>query len=172
LQIGFGTYGFPVVINYKGVYKSKIVIGKFCSIGENVRIMIGGEHNTSWVSTYPFRIKFSMSTAYEDGQPFSRGDVNIKNDVWIGRDVLIRDGVNIGSGAIIGAGAVVTKDVPSYSIVVGNPINIIRFRFSETQIEELLKIEWWNWPLEKILANVYLLSNSKVEEFIELYKIK
>ena len=91
--------------------------------------------------------------------------VIIGNDVWIGAHTTIVNGVRIGTGAVIGAGAVVTKDIPPYAIVVGNPAHVIKYRFSEDVIHKLLAIKWWNWSPEKILANEKLFLN--IEKFIE-----
>lgn len=169
LQVGEWTYGLPIIIDYSGNCASKVIIGKFCSIAENVQIILGGDHCTKWVSTYPFRIKFSLEGAYQDGHPFSRGDVIIQNDVWIGRNVLIRDGVTIGNGAVIGCGSVVTKDVAPYEIAAGNPCKKIGMRFSDEDISALLRISWWDWPLPKILNNVQMLSCSDIGKFIQKF---
>jgi acetyltransferase-like isoleucine patch superfamily enzyme len=79
-----------------------------------------------------------------------RKQINIGNDVFIGANVTVLDGVTIGDGAVIGAGAVVSKDIPPYAIAVGCPIKVIKYRFSETQIEALLKIRWWDFPEEQL----------------------
>ena len=97
------------------------------------------------------------STLKQNGTSFSstnkieeRKLIIIGNDVFIGANVTILDGVTIGDGAVIGAGAVVSKDIPAYAIAVGCPIQIIKYRFSEEQIEKLLKIKWWDFNSEKI----------------------
>lgn len=146
----------------------KLIIGKFCQIGTGVRfLMNGGNHDISGISSYPFN-----AFGYENKPlvPMSRGqhaykkanemnldivdrnsfDTVVGNDVWIGYNALILPGVHIGDGAIIGAGSVVTKDVPAYTIVGGNPAKIIRKRFSDQKIEALLKLKWWDWELEKL----------------------
>src|SRR6202000_2125328 len=76
--------------------------------------------------------------------------VQIGNDVWIGSNILIMDGIKTGDGAIIAAGSVVTKDVMPYTIIAGVPAKFLRNRFNEQQTEELLKLKWWNWPIDKI----------------------
>jgi acetyltransferase-like isoleucine patch superfamily enzyme len=111
-------------------------------------------HHPEWVSTFPFRIRFAMPGAYEDGQPTTRGDIEVGNDVWIGYGATILSGVRIGDGAIVGANATVTHNVAPYAIVAGNPATEIKRRFADDQIARLLELEWWNWPLEVILAQV------------------
>lgn len=93
----------------------------------------------------------------------------IGNDVWIGKNVLIKGGITIGDGAIIGMGSVVTKDVPPYSIVGGVPAKIIRKRFSQTEIDALLKIKWWNWDSNDIVNRRE--DFVKPGYFIEKYRI-
>lgn len=123
-------------------------IGKFCSIGPN--LLCGwGIHPTNGISTAPM----FYSTMKQNGTSLSKENkieelkpITIGNDVFIGMNVTILDGVNIGDGAIIGAGAVVSKDIPPYAIAVGNPIKIVKYRFEETIIKDLLKIKWWNFP--------------------------
>lgn len=123
-------------------------IGKFCSIGPEV--LIGGQpaHPLHLKSTFPgFYQKnpsfYGVEHEYEYLDPEFR-KVIIGNDVWIGSRALILDGVTIGDGAVIAAGAVVTKDVPPYAIVGGVPAKIIKYRFSEKKISQMLKSQWWN----------------------------
>jgi hypothetical protein len=132
-----------------------------------VRVFLGGEHRYDWVSTYPFRIRFELEGAYEDGLPASKGDVTIGNDVWIGAHATILSGVTIGDGAVVGAGAVVAKDVPPFGIVVGNPARLLRYRFSDEQRAALLRIRWWEWPDEKVMASVEELSCADLSAFID-----
>ena len=119
-------------------------IGSFCSIANSV-IIGGAMHATNWVSTSPVfykgrdsvRKKFSEYSRPNDLKTF------IGNDVWIGQGVFIKQGISVGTGAVIGMGAVVTKDVPPYAIVGGNPAKIIRYRFSPQVIDSLIESEWW-----------------------------
>jgi virginiamycin A acetyltransferase len=110
------------------------------------RILSWGEHCTRWVTTYLFNFIFEEARHITE-HPLSKGDVIIGNDVWIGHEVLILSGITVGDGSVIGARSVVTKDVPPYSIVAGNPASIIRLRFDEEIVEKLLKIKWWNYPV-------------------------
>ena len=166
LTIGQYTYGIPKVIKYGGD-KNKVIIGEFCSIAGEVIIFVGGNHRTDWISTFPFRIRFDLPGKYQDGHPSSGGDVIIGSDVWIGYGATILSGVNIGHGAVIAARSVVTRDVPPYTIVGGNPAKYIKSRFSEEQIASLLEIAWWDWPIEKILKLVPMINNNNVDDFIE-----
>lgn len=144
----------------------KCYIGKFCSIAEGVTVFLGGNHRVDWISTYPFPA-FFPEAKYITGHPASKGDVIIGNDVWIGTNVVIMSGVTIGDGAVIGAYAVVAKNIPPYAVAVGNPARVVRYRFDEKTIQALLKIQWWNWPIEKIKANMHLLCSTSYNEFIQ-----
>ena len=127
-------------------------IGRYCSISDNVLIGLG-HHPIDWVSTSPafYRGKDSIpkDIAKLDYDTQSLKTV-IGNDVWIGANVLIKDGITIEDGAIIGMGSVVTKNVPAYSIVAGNPARVIRMRFSDQTIEKMLKIRWWDLDKKQI----------------------
>jgi acetyltransferase-like isoleucine patch superfamily enzyme len=113
------------------------------------------------------RIVFDLPGRYNDGCPASKGDVVIGNDVWIGSAATILSGVHVGNGAVIGTASLVSKDIPAYSIVAGNPAREIGRRFSDFQIERLQSIAWWSWPIDEIIENVDLLCSAQVEDLIE-----
>jgi len=165
-EIGQYSYGAPKIIDASE--ESNLSIGKYCSISENVIILLGGEHRIDWVTTFPFTAFFKEAQKFKVRHG-TKGDVAIGNDVWIGMNVIILSGVKIGDGSVIGAGAVVTKDVPPYAIVAGNPARIIRMRFDEETIERLLQIEWWNWSLERVLATFPHLLSDNVLEFVKMH---
>lgn len=154
VSIGKHTYGTPIVFSWDN--KTKLNIGKYCSVAESVTFILGGNHKVDWISTYPFSefIKKWPLASGVVGHPSTRGDINVGNDVWIGHGALILSGVNIGDGAVIGASSVVSRDVEPYSIVVGNPAEEIKLRFSKEEIEKLLKIKWWDWPEEVVKERV------------------
>ena len=129
-----------------------LTIGKFCMLASGVEfIMNGANHLSQAVSAYPFAIFGGDWANSMDGKSYpTKGDTIIGNDVWIGYRACILPGVRIGDGAIIGSFAVVTKDVPPYTIVGGNPAQPIRKRFDEETIGNLLNLAWWNWPVELI----------------------
>jgi acetyltransferase-like isoleucine patch superfamily enzyme len=165
-KIGQYSYGSAEILYASD--GAKLAIGGFCSISENVIILLGGEHRIDWMTSFPFTAFFKEALQYKEDGHRTKGDVTIGNDVWIGRNVMILSGVTIGDGCVIGAGAVVTKSIPPYAIAAGNPAKVIRMRFDEKTIERLLWIKWWNWSIDKVLANLpYLLSNNS-EKFINI----
>ena len=166
LVMGKHTYGHPLIESYRGS-EARVIFGDYCSIGPRVRIITGGEHPADRISTFPFRIKFNVPGAHEDGFPNTKGDVVIGNDVWLASDVTILSGVHIGDGAVVMAGAVVTKDVMPYSIVGGVPAKVVRKRLPDSQIDSMLAIRWWEWSEEKIRGEIPLLASTHVDQFIE-----
>ena len=150
-------------------------IGKFCSIGPN--LLCGwGIHPTNGISTAPM----FYSTLKQNGITLSKEDkieelkpITIGNDVFIGMNVTILDGVTIGDGAIIGAGAVVNKDIPPYAIAVGNPIRIVKYRFEENVVKELLELKWWNLPEEnlKLVEQNFWDINTFIQKIKELKQL-
>lgn len=149
----------------------KLIIGKFCAIGRGVEfVMNGANHRMNSVTTYPFNI---LGNGWEN-VPISLDDLPIKgntivgNDVWIGQNVTIMPGVAIGDGAIIAANSTVSKDVPPYHIVGGNPVRILKKRFDDELIEYLLKLQWWNWSAEKITANLEILLSSDLDRIKQI----
>lgn len=166
--IGKYTYGNPTVLWEDNT--KKLIIGNYCSIANNVNIYLGGNHRTDWVTTYPFgHIHQNIFDGFNGkGHPSSKGDVIIGNDVWIGANSTIMSGVTIGDGVVIANNSHVVKNIEPYSLVGGNPAKLIRYRFSEEQIKNLLEIKWWNWPDEKINKHAHLLCNEKIDEFITI----
>ncbi len=164
VHIGSWTYGRPHI--YLGAREYHVYIGKFCSIADNVKMIIGGEHRADWVTTYPFGCEidgFEQNSAYYT----AKGDIHIGNDVWIGMNATILSGVKVGDGAVIGADSVISHNVDDYEIVAGNPAKHIRYRFSKEQIGALERIRWWDWPIERIRKFVPLLESSDIDSFIK-----
>jgi virginiamycin A acetyltransferase len=136
----------------------RLIIGRFCAIATGARFLLSSANHPILGSTaFPFFIfggDWLERTADLLPRIPSRGDTVIGNDVWIGRDAVIMPGVTVGDGAIIGASAVVASDVPPYGTVVGNPARLIGRRYSDEDIDRLLRIAWWNWPIEMITEHV------------------
>ncbi len=163
-EIGIGSYGRPTVFD-RGE-GATLKIGKFCSLAAEVKLFLGGNHPTDWVTTYPLHFLFP-EYRHIRGCPATKGDIVIGNDVWIGYGAIILSGVTIGDGAVVGAGAVVAKDVEAYGIAVGNPARVVKKRFDNETIAELLRLKWWDWDLEKIRAQVPLLLQADVARFLD-----
>jgi acetyltransferase-like isoleucine patch superfamily enzyme len=170
-QISIGRHSYSFGINYKFENSHPTVkcrIGNFCSIAGNLTVFLGGNHRTDWVTTYPFghisRKKFPNYNG--ERHPGTKGDVTIGNDVWIGANVTIMSGVTIGDGAVIAANSHVVKDIQPYSITGGNPAKHIKFRFTQEQIQKLLRIAWWNWDDEKINTQTMYLCSNDIDMFI------
>lgn len=148
----------------------KLIIGKFCAIAKGVRfIMNGANHPMSGFSTYPFYIfgqGWEKASPREGELPF-KGNTVVGNDVWLGYDATIMSGVSIGHGAIVASKSVVTSDVPAYSIVGGNPAQIIKYRFDAATIEKLLTIAWWDWSAEKITQHLGAIVSRDLETLVK-----
>lgn len=150
--------------------EDKLIIGKFCALATDVKfIMNGANHKISGLSTYPFSI---FGNGWEKVMPKPgelpyKGDTVVGNDVWIGYDTTIMPGIHIGDGAIIASKSVVVKDVPPYTIVGGNPAQVIKSRFDEPTIKKLLEIKWWNWDIKKITDNLEVITGGDIEKLQE-----
>lgn len=132
----------------------KIVVGKFCQFADGVEfITSSANHRYDGFSSFPFMIFGGGPAEGRPSMPAPGPDTVIGHDVWIGKDAKILPGAKIGNGVIIGAGSVVRGEIPDYAVVAGNPGRIVRKRFDEDTIAALLEIAWWDWPIEKILAN-------------------
>lgn len=138
-----------------------ISIGSFCSIASGVRFQTGDEHDYKHVSTFPFKTVIGMHRLnYEEA--WGEG-ILVGNDVWIGEGARILSGSVIGNGAVIGAGSVVRGELEPYGIYYGNPVVLKKMRCSVAIVDYLQLIQWWNWPLEKIIANAPFFSMSLAE---------
>ena len=144
----------------------QLIIGKFCMIASDVKfIMNGANHLSNAISTYPFSIFGNGWENAMEGKAYpNKGNIEIGNDVWIGYNATIMAGVKIGDGAIIATNATVVSDVKPYTIVGGNPAKEIKKRFSPEIIERLLKLQWWNWDIEKITKNVQNLTDLDLDK--------
>lgn len=168
---GTGTYFDRNVniISWSNDYK--IELGKYNSIGRDCNFFLHANHRPDWITTSSQLLGLVTAEIAEMhmrmGHPTCKGDIIVENDVWIGAKSTIMSGVKIHSGAVVGANSVVAKDVPPYAIVVGNPAKIVKYRFSETQIEKLLRISWWNWTEDRIRTESMLLWSDDINKFID-----
>jgi virginiamycin A acetyltransferase len=154
------------VLNHFPFLGDRLVIGKFCAIAHGVRfIMIGANHKLTGLSTYPFCIfgqGWEAAMPKPDELPF-KGDAIVGNDVWLGYEAVIMPAVRIADGAIVAAKSVVTRDVPAYAVVGGNPAGLIRKRFDDDTIADLQALAWWDWPVGKIAAAIPAIIGADIE---------
>ena len=161
------VYNFEKNVKYHFDFVGdRLIIGKFCMIASDVKfIMNGGNHLTNAVTAYPFSIfGHGWENAMAGKKHPYKGDTKIGNDVWIGYNTTIMPGVTIGDGAIIATNSTVVKDVAPYSIVGGNPAELIKKRFTKETIKRLLELKWWDWDMEKLTRNVQYLTELDIEK--------
>ncbi|MGD6934326.1 MAG: CatB-related O-acetyltransferase [Candidatus Bathyarchaeia archaeon] len=155
-------------------------VGNFCSLSDGIKFSFLGKHNYKWVTTYPF-YDFYNSWGFENelwhkGKPdedkIEASPIVIENDVWVASNVVFKEGVIVHNGAVVAMGSLVTKDVPAYALVGGNPAKVIKYRFTPDQIAALLEIEWWNWSDREIKKVLPLLLSEDVDDLIRYVKNK
>ena len=159
------------VLYHYPINHDRLYIGKFCSIACGARFLFNSaNHTLRSLSNYTFPIFYeawghgmSPAEAWDN-----KGDIVIGNDVWIGYDAVIMAGVTVGDGAVIGARAMVTKDVPPYTIVGGVPARPIRKRFPDETVKALLRLRWWDWPLEQIAEGMQYIQHGDLEALTDL----
>lgn len=167
ISLGVKSYVVSAVIETILSNESNhLLIGNYCSIAHNVSFLINLNHDYTLVSTYPLT---KICPAWNGAAILNKGQIVIGNDVWVGRCATILDGVVIGNGAVIAANSVVTKNVPPYAIVAGNPAKIVKYRFSKEVIHKLNTIKWWYWEKEKILQNQEFFKSMSMNKVDLLY---
>jgi len=167
LVVGPHTYGAPL-LRYWGSPRGYVCrIGDYTSIADRVQIFMGGYHRPDWVTMYPFPGFTEWDAPLNLGHAVGRGDVEIGSDVWLGSHCTLMSGVKVGHGAVVAAQAVVSKDIPPYAMVAGNPARIVKYRFGQEAIDALLEIAWWEWPEERVKAHLRLMLSRDIWRFID-----
>lgn len=152
----------------------KLVIGRFCSIACGAKFLFNSaNHTMRSLANYTFPLfgetwnidKREITSAWDN-----KGDIVIGNDVWIGFDAVILAGVHIGDGAVIGARAVVTHDVEPYEVVGGVPARMLKKRFDADTIADLLEMQWWNWPHDRLVEAIPLIRSGAVDSLKDYFR--
>lgn len=163
VKVGKYSYGSLNIYSW-GNENEGLEIGNFVSIAEDVKFILGGNHQLNIFTTYPFKVMMFG----EKVEALTKGKIIVKDDVWIGMSVLILSGITIGQGAVIAAGSVVTKDVPPYAIVGGNPAKILKYRFSSEIIEKVKNVDLSKIKLKKNKGNLYeKLTEKNIKNLLE-----
>ncbi len=165
LTMGHRSYHAPKVVWHVGD-TGRVRVGNWCSVHHTVQVFAGGEHRVDWATTFALREILRLPGAFASGLPHGRGDVVIGHDVYIGVEAVVLSGVTIGDGAVVGARSVVTRDVPPYAVVTGSPAAQVRWRFGEAERAAFARVRWWDWPEERVVANVDALSSPDVGAFL------
>ena len=147
-QIDIGMYSYGGCFDLANV-GSGVKIGKYCSFAPRIDIL-NVSHPVTCKSSHPFFYHPNCSHyVKEDVRP--RTPLEIGSDVWMGQNAILLSGVGrLGDGAIVGAGAVVTKDVPDFAIVAGNPAKVLSYRFDKDTIHKLKEECWWDKNIEEL----------------------
>lgn len=168
VQIGLGTYGIIDIDSWRNP-KEKLIIGKYCSIACDVKFILGGNHHYETLSTFPFSYLYEKRLI----PPITKGVITIEDGVWIGTRAMVLSGVTIGKGAIVGAGCIVSKDIPAYAIVIGNPMKIVKYRFPETIRERLKRIDYYDLiDKDFYIRNKMLIDSTLSEVLINMMELE
>jgi virginiamycin A acetyltransferase len=172
LIVGKHSYADATIV---GDHRGKVIVGKYCSFGDKITVLMSHDHNINNISTFPFGHHRQPITRLMK-KPWPRGynirrklNVNIGNDVWIGYGSILFRGITIGDGAVIGAYSIITKDIPPYAIAVGQS-RVLRNRFSDEDIEFLLKLKWWDFDDEVVASIGHILCSPDITALREWSK--
>ncbi len=168
IKIGVGTYSGEDLLIRPHHASNRVEIGKFCSFANSVTIFSGGNHPMKFISTHPLKLFFGKGdfNAWSNDCGDDHEITIIGNDVWLGHGCTIMSGSEIGDGAVVGAHSVVRGRIPPYAIVIGNPAKVVKYRFDEKTINQLLAIKWWDWPIEKIKSEINSLTTDDLISFL------
>ena len=169
ISIGIGTWASNTPILRPHHVGNKIIIGNYCALGQNVTVFAGGNHPMQNITQFHLKLYLGIG-GFEDWSATCPGNEDITtigNDVWLGDGSIVLSGLTIGHGAAIGARAVVTRNVPPYGVVAGNPARLTRKRFTENKIDILLNLAWWDWPREDLISSADLLFSGDVDLLAE-----
>ena len=149
--VSVGNYSYGDLNVMANGNRQHLKIGHFCSIASGVTFVLSADHPLEKISTFPFK---TMCLGITDSEAVSKGDIIVGDDVWIGQNAVILSGVTIGQGAVIAAGAVVNKDVPPYAVVGGVPAKLIKYRFDQSIINKMIKIDYSKLDKEIIMEHL------------------
>lgn len=165
MELGHHSYGSALIRQWTRC--DTVKVGKYCSIAGGVKIYIDGNHRMDTFSTFPFRERLGWHECPPNN--WGKETPTIGNDVWIGDDVVMYSGVHIGDGAVIAGQSVVTKSVPPYAVVAGNPARIVKYRFDDETIKKFLEYKWWDLP-DVVIREKLIPINNNIPALIETLK--
>lgn len=172
-RISFGNFTIGRYSKINGSFHAKhgtVNIGQFITGGFDIKF-IAGNHNINAVNMQVTLQRMIQKGYKQKINCFDVGYINIGNNVWLGDNCTILKNVTIGDGAVIGAGAIVTSDIPPFAVAVGVPATVIKYRFSESIRQQLLEIKWWDWPMDRILAEKNFFTKIFSEEDYNVYSL-
>lgn len=166
IRVGKHSYGVAgCSVHVWERHDAIVQVGSYCSLGANIKFIIDGNHRIDTFSSYPFQTLFAGAPV----NVWGKETPTVGHDVWIASDVVIYSGVHIGDGAVIGGNSVVTKSVPPYAVVAGNPARIVKYRFPDDVIADLLALKWWTLP-EDVIHTRLIPIQDDIREVIRVLK--
>lgn len=168
VTVGKASYGMLQIQSLFEQEGEKLIIGNYVSIAPGVQFLLGVNHQINTFTTYPLYSRFIKRSPVD---AINKGPLIVNDEVWIGTDAILFSGITIGKGAIISAGAIVTKDVPPYAIVAGVPAKLVKYRFTDEIISELLTVHLNDMSLDFIKNNIDALY-TEVKSVEDVRKIK
>ena len=160
---GEGSVAEPQIVVFEGDDETRLIVGRYCGLASTATFMLGGDHPTDTMSTFPFRLRWRLPGAGQDGWPVSKGDIVVEDGAWVAHEALVLSGVRIGRGAVVAARAVVTKDVPPYWIAAGNPAVPVRQRVDDETVAAIEASRWWERDRDEIIRTVGELNGEVLE---------